>query len=250
MRVFMLAFLGALLTAQAEIKTEPPIGLALPRETRGDGVHLTQPVLINGETIVTPDLILRCVYAPVKTREEVVQANKKYKSIEDTRTREDPLAGRKIITEEERANMKISGDTVWLSVTPFQLALQNLVANEIRLVAMNTENAELIQPIINLPDGLLLTERGGQVEVLALEVNSLGSRSGLRVGDRITQVGPQRLQGGLVEWLKVYPAAKKAADTAPERVVRLKAQQPGEATERDAVIKLPMSLKGGFFDQP
>jgi hypothetical protein len=246
--------LGVLLCATscawAEISTEPDIALALPLETLEDGIHFNCPVLINPDTIIPPSEILRCVYAPVKSREEAYSVTSKYKSIEDSRTREDPLKNRKIVTEEERANLKISKDTVWKSPTPFQLALQNLVSSEIRLVTMDPKTAELEEFIITLSDGLFLGEKKGQVVILAVEKSSPATRSGLKAGDIITRLGEHKLDGGLKQWIELYRPEKLAAENTPEHAVRIGARQPSETAEREALLKLPPSLKGGYLDQP
>jgi hypothetical protein len=229
------AFCAISLPAQTEgpLQTEPHLSLAFPFEKRPEGIGIKCPVLINTTAVVPANAILRVIYVPPRGDDVEVKIEAAKGNSENSWTKNNRLSDDKPkLSPLQLAAKKIAEETVWPSVTMFQLAFANLNSQDLHLVYLNPENLKLTDEPINFPEGLVLADLNGAVTVLAVEKNSPSEQSGFKAGQQILKVGDTPMNGNLITFLDAYHAARKKAEDASMRALAMNVRDPDNGPER------------------
>jgi len=246
--------------------TTPPLEQAFPIEAKFGDVKLKFPVLLDSQTILGPDVVLRFVYIDTAAGMRAhggagggspgggmgggkggghhhggggdgggdSGSAASGGSVTDTMT--DPLSSNKTTAKELHSE-------VWHDVDTFQQALQG--ANDIGTTLVYTRQGEKPHSaMIDLPDGMLLGETGGRVQVLALTDDSRPRLAGLQPGDQFQSVGGVTV-ATLHDFCKVYFATAEQAGKEG-KPYSLQVARPGESAPVTIQIGAPPSLMHMF----
>jgi membrane-associated protease RseP (regulator of RpoE activity) len=236
--------------AQGPLATEPHLSLVFPFAARTEGVGVQHAVAISATAVIPKNAILRVIYVPPRMDDAEVKQEIRREQQEVAYTRINRLENTAKLTPQQAAIEKITKETVWPTVTMFQLALANLNSQDLHLVYLNPENMKLIDEPIALPFGLLLAEVEGKISVLAVEKSSAAETAGIKSGDVILSMGGSPAPGNLSLFMDALRQAKKSAESATERVIALAVKGPNDSSQRAVSIKLPMSLNNSLLDSP
>lgn len=221
------------------------IGLVFPMETR-DGVPvLTAAVLINDRTVLPAGTRLYTLYRmPEGKDEDMKQAQKKVERAQAySRARgvaDQPRRSAASIALEQRAFK-----TRWDSDLPFRAMLNLYGANDLFFVIAGAGGTPEIHPL-NLPEGLLLWDRGQGIEVGWVTDESPSSRAGFRRGDRVLSISGKPT-GNLAEFQKEYGASKTGGRDANLAIDVKPASGDAPVTRQ---LQAPATLKGSFLEMP
>lgn len=251
-----IVLLCGLLTSHAQNRpydTTPELGLAFPLDTNENGVIAKYSVLINDTSIIPAKSILRVIYLPPRADDDRLRAIRARTGADAAWSRNNQLDDKAKLTPTQIATLEISRNTVWPSITNFQLALVNLGADDMRIVYIipgaKPEDFKFYDQRLVFPEGLVLAEVNGAVSVLAVEKTKPSDRAGIKAGEIITQVGTTPVNGSLVTFLDAYHAVKKAAETTMKTTFPMTVKA-ADGTERVAALKLPPSINSSFLDSP
>ena len=245
--------------------TTPPLEQVFPIEAKLGDVKLKFPVLLDSRTILGPDVVLRFVYIDTAAGMRAHGGaggglpgggmgggkggghhhgggdgggdsgnTASGGNVTDAMT--DPLSSNKTTAKELHSE-------VWHDVDTFQQALQG--ANDIGTTLVYTRPGEKPHSaMIDLPDGMLLGETGGRVQVLALTEDSRPRLAGLQPGDQFLSVGGAPV-ATLHDFCKVYftTAEQARKDGKP---YSLQVTRPGESAPVSIQVGTPPSLMHMF----
>lgn len=235
------------------LDTEPSLALVLPIEKGLDNVVTKCPILINDATIVPAKAILRVIYVPPRLDDDRLRAIRSKNNSDASWTRDNRLNQSDKLSPSQLALIEVSRNTVWTEVTPFQLALTNLGADDLRMAYIipgtTPENFQFFDQRLNFPEGLILVETSGTVSVLAVDKNKAAAKAGIKAGETITKVGDRPTNGSLATFLDNYHAVRKATTMAMKTSFAMTVKG-ADGAERDVTIKLPPSIGAGFLDAP
>jgi hypothetical protein len=237
------------------IDAEPPLSTAFPFVKKGDNVSLSYPVLVSSTTIVPANAILRVIYVPPVVGDDRLRAIRSTSNNDASWTRNNNLSPSDKLPPSEVARRKISRETIWPSVTNFQLALASLNTDDIRIVYLvpgssgDPSDFKFYDEHIALPDGLLLGEINQSVTVIAVEKNSGSSKADIKAGDIIVKAGDTPVNGSLATFLNAYHGVRHAAEVSLKTSFPLTVKS-ADGKERVAAVNLPPTISGGFLDAP
>jgi hypothetical protein len=129
---------------------------------------------------------------------------------------------------------------VWHDVGSFQQALQG--ANDLGTMIVYAKPGEKKNrsTMLDLPDGMLLGEVGGHVQVLALTADSHAAAAGLQPGDEVESVGGKPT-ASLRDFTSVYFATAERA-RKEGKPYDFQVSRPGESAPVTIQVGAPPSL--------
>lgn len=146
------------------------------------------------------------------------------------------------------AAKKLASETRWSSVQLFKLKLANQNTPDLKLVYQPPTEPELREVPLNFLHGLFLAEKSSVITVLAVERRSATAYAGFAAGDSILQLGSQKLDGTLQQFLKVYEEEKTKAEASPTRELLFEVIPKDQKTAIQRTLKLAISLKSNLLD--
>jgi hypothetical protein len=220
---------------EARLASTPPLGEALPFVTSPDGVRLKSPVLLNAHTVLGTNAVLRLVYIDpnaglhLKSGKDAddqgVQgaflphhhsggfgADSESGAFESGSSSSvafpsDGGQGRKDVAQE------VNGER-WKDPAPFRETLDAAADLGTTVVYSVPGKKKLLTAEIDLPDGMLLSEIGNQITVLALTSDSKAFQGGLKPGDEIRLIDGQASPGSLEQFIQLYQTVTEQAQKA------------------------------------
>ncbi len=224
---------------------ELKIGLIFPMETKDGAPLLTAAVMINDQTVLPAGTRLYTLYRmPDGTDEDMRQAQKKVDRAQAF-SRTQGVAVREKRSAAAIALQQRAFKTRWNSDIPFRAMLNLYGGRDVFLVVADAAGAPEIHPM-NLPEGLLLWDRGQGVEVGWVTQESAGSRAGFQRGDRVIDVGGKPV-GNLSDFQREYGASDKER-RGQSLKIGVKPASGGDVAIRQ--LQAPASLMGSFLDMP
>jgi hypothetical protein len=256
------------------LTTNPPLGQAFPIEAKAADVKLTCPVLLNSRTVLGPDVTLRFVYIDLSAGmqghgtgggagspgagggggdsggghahhggggggppDAGDDSSDSPSGAHVNDANMDPFSKYKATNKEFTSE-------VWHSVDLFQEALGQ--ANDLgTMIVYSRPGQQKPQwATIDLPDGMLLGEVGGHVEVLALSADSEAGVGGLQAGDQIQSVGASAVTS-LRQFTSVYFSVKGEARKSGQPY-SLQVWRPDESRQLTIRVGAPPSLMHMF----
>lgn len=244
-----MAAFGSVGVEAGPLRTLPPISEVLPLEDTASGVKSVSPFLLNLQTIVPAQSILRVCYVRPQSNDPIVneirnEQNKgsAYGRTTELQNTEKPLPPQLL------AALRIAQKTVWPHATNFRRAFEMMNAADMRIVFMPPPGTNFVDEIINLPEGLFLSEQGGVVTVLAVEQERSGDAAGFQAGDQIKKIDAQVVGATLADFIQAYRAAQAAAEQTTTRQLAFTVARPDQAEPLIRKITRPPTLKGSLLD--
>ncbi len=224
--------------AQAEkLVTNPPLSQVILLDPQKDGVRLKFPLLINGNTILGPDVILRFIYddpnVGVRTHGGGGGAGPRGggdgghrhgggggdgggddAGSAYSRGVDDPSGGPGLLdglVDPNRSAKTEVTKEMWMSVQPFREALDQAADLGTTVVYGVPGKPKPLSTTIDLPDGMLLGEVSGHVRVLALTAESEAGSAGLQPGDEIRSLNGGVALASLRDFQVTYPAIQQVS---------------------------------------
>jgi len=226
--------------------TELKIGLVFPAETQDGKPLLTAAIMVNGRTVLPAGTRLYTIYQmPHAEDQDMRQAQKKvdrgqaFSRSQGVAIQEKRSAA--AIALEERAFK-----TRWNSDLPFRAMLNLHAGRDLFLVVAGQGGAPEIHPF-NLPEGLLLWDKGQGPEVGWVLEDSSSQGAGFKRGDRIVSVGGKAVPT-LADFQREYAASKTTQLGDRGLKIEVKPAAGGETATRE--LRAPASLMGSFLDIP
>ncbi len=246
-RLIALLFILGFHWIQAQvIETEPLLALALPMEEKENRVVLTQAILINKD-IIPLGATLRVLYVMPQigdneVRNEIIkkQQENSYSRVPTKYTKEESAL---VI-----ASKKLALETRWTTTQLFKLKLANQNTSDLRLVYQENSESQIQEVPLNFLHGLFLGEKSGKVTVLAVEKGSPAAYGSFIKGDGIIQIGSQKLEGTLSQFLTVYHEEKTKAEASPSRELLFQLLPEKQESPVTRSIKVALSLKSNLLD--
>ncbi len=246
---------------ESRLVTTPPLGDALPLETTSAGVRLKFPVLLNAQTVIDPQALLRVVYvnpnAGLHVRSEAAgevphasggfgqhhhsgdfsggSANGATPSGDFG---QDGAANKKMLSQEANAEL-------WKEAGLFREALNAAADLGTTVVYSVPGQPKPLSAEINLPDGMLLGDIGNRIAVLALSSDSEAFQAGLQPQDEIRLLNGQPAPGSLEEFMRLYHAVTERARKAGQPY-SFQVWRPAQSKMITLQIGAPPSLPSMF----
>jgi len=222
------------------------IGLVFPSETRDGKPLLTAAVMVNGRTVLPAGTLLYTIYRmPEEEDEDMRQARKRVDRKQAySRTEGLPDVERRSaasIALEQRA-LK----TRWDSDLPMRAMLNLHGGRDLFLVIAGQGGAPEIHPF-NLPEGLLLWDRGQGIEVGWVLEGSSGQSAGFGRGDKIVAIGGKPV-ATLGDFQREYAASRTTQ--LGDRGLKVEVEAAGVGGRATRELRAPASLMGSFLDMP
>lgn len=252
--MFLLLGLVGSLFAQSDgsgpLTTTPPLSQVFPMVETPAGVQMASPILLNLNTIIPAHATLRVCYIRPQPSDGSSRQILGAQSFEDGAMSRQTEARVKMTeaSPEMKEAVRIATKTVWPVAVNFQHAFDLMSGGDMRVVYLDPKTGSFTDEIFNLPEGLLLTEQGGKVVVLAVEEKRSAQAAGILPGDQVLGIGGKKLDGTLQSFVDLYRAGESAAETSGDRKVVFLVQRTGEAAAREIRISRPPSLKGSLLD--
>lgn len=268
------------------LSTVPPLSSAFPLLQQGSEVHVASPVALNERVVIRPNARLHFLYVRPQRRRAAnggeAPARRRRGGampLGGMGMGGMGLGGLRMGTtsgpssaphrDAQPRPYAIDRKTVWTSCAAFREALSELPGSDLRLVfslpAPIIQDAEPVEegeeelleearrpsrPIrdepLDLPLGLLLTQRKGAPTVLAVEEGSVGERAGLRARDRIVSLDGRSSPKSLAGFLTLYRQEK----TRGLKELTLAVERAGQRTPLSVTVSLPPRLEGSILDLP
>ncbi|MES2307946.1 MAG: hypothetical protein V4507_03720 [Verrucomicrobiota bacterium] len=243
--LFILAGFGSV-GAQQLIETDPILASVFPLEEKSNSVVLTQTILLNKE-IVPAGSILRVLYVMPQLGDNEVRSEVIKKQQESAYSRA-PEIQQKVDSPIVVAAKKLALGTRWTSAQLFRLKLANQNTPDLKLVYQETAEGELREAPLNFLHGLFLGEKAGKVVVIAVERKTSAASANFVAGDAILQIGSQKLDGTLAQFLKVYQEEKSKAEATSSRDFAFQVLPAKQEVPVTKTFKLALSLKSNLLD--
>jgi hypothetical protein len=236
--------------------TNPPLEQAFPLESKFGDVKLKFPVLLNSQTILGPDVTLRFIYvssgpaarppggagggdgmggpehhhgAPSDGGDIAGSGDAGLNTWE---AMADPTHSKGVTAKELQSE-------TWRDLDTFQQALH--AASDLGTMFVYAKPGEKPRSaVMDLPDGMLLGEVSGSVQVLALTDDSQAGAAGLQPGDQIQSIAAHpitSLRTFSAVYFDVADHARKANKPYAFQVVR-----PGQPEPLTITVGAPPSL--------
>jgi hypothetical protein len=249
---------------EARLVTNPSLGSALPLVETPDGVRLKFPVLLNGQTMVGPNALLRLVYV---NSDAGLHLHGATQGDEGPGLQQSPhhhaggeqgapvnngfsdLATRGGIFDPdhatERKESQEIGSELWRHADFFRDALDSATDLGTMLVYSVPGKAKPVATQINLPDGMLLGAEDNTIVVLALTPDSAACQAGLQPQDEMKLINDQSVPGSLDQFMRLYLAITQQARTAGQSY-SFEVHRPTEAKLVTIRLNPPPSIPSMF----
>lgn len=231
-------------SAQEEkLVLNPPLSQVFPLELKPDGVRLTFPVLLNEHTILGPNVVLRFIYidpnASLHPRgaggngggqggggmgghhhrggdsqdgADAGDAGDAYtRSASGSGQGANDVASSLGLLDPNKGPASEARTEVWTQVDLFREALDNAADMGTTVVYSSPDKPKTLSTTIDLPDGMLLGEVAGHVQVLGLTDDSEASSSGVRPQDEIRSFAGHAPVTSLHDFVRTYFEVKEAS---------------------------------------
>ena len=243
--------------------TTPPLEQAFPIEAKFGDVKLKFPVLLDSRTIVGPDAVLHFIYIDPAAGMRAHGGGGGGNSGGGMGGRHHHGAGADgggdssnastggqaadttpTLFSSGNATSKELHDEVWHDVDTFQQALQ--AANDLgtMVVYARPGDKKPHSTMLDLPDGMLLGEVGGHVQVLALTADSRAAAAGLQPGDQLESIGEKPV-ASLQDFSAIYFATSERA-RKEGKPYSIQVARPGESAPVTIQVGAPPSLMHMF----
>ncbi len=238
--VLALVLLGAAIAhaQQDRLVLNPPLSQAFPLNAAPDGVRLKYPVLLNERTVLGPDVVLRFIYVNPdasavrghgggdggaervhlhpdgSTTSDNDEANAGFaRSPRHSGGGAPAAAGADAPISSKDAKAEISTE-VWTQPGLFRDALEEAAEVGTTVVYSAPGKAKPQSTMVDLPDGMLLAQVGGHVQVLGLTPDSRAGESGVQPGDEIRALDGAPAPASLTDFARDYLARQQQARTS------------------------------------
>ncbi len=242
--------------------TTPPLEQVLPLEAKSGDVKLKFPVLLDSRTILGPDVVLHSIYIDPNAG---MRAHGGHASGGGGDSSGDGMGGGRhhhgasggddsgdgpmgglapdsasdSLSGGNKSSAKGLSNETWHDVDTFQQALHG--ANDLGTMIVYARPGEKPRSaMIQLPDGMLLGELGGHVQVLALSADSPTAAAGLQPGDRFESIGGKPV-ASLRDFILIYSATAEQA-RKENKPYSLQVARAGEAAPVTIQVGAPPSL--------
>jgi hypothetical protein len=242
----MLGGLSASGHAQQLIETDPILASAFPLEEKSNNVLLSQAILLNKE-ILPAGSLLRVLYVMPQLGDNEVRNEVLKKQQEKAYSRPSEIE-QKVESPIVAAAKKLALETRWTSAQLFRLKLANQNTPDLKLVYQENPDAQLREVPLNFLHGLFLGEKEGKIIVLAVERRTPSAYANFTSGDVLLQMGSQKLEGTLAQFLKVYHEEKSKAEATSSRDLVFQVLPAKQETPVTKTFKVALSLKGNLLD--
>lgn len=228
------------------VPAERRIGLVFPIETRDGVAVLTAGVMINDRRVLPAGTVLYTLYQLPKADDADTKAAQHRIDRTDAFSRADHLRGMEKHTAAELALRERALKTRWPSDLPFRAMLNLNVGRDLFLVFAGANGQPEIEAV-ELPEGLLLFDRGQGPEVGWVMPEGGGRRAGFERGDRIVSIAGAAV-ANLDEFQRAY-MARKSADLR-DRGLKIGVHLASGGAEAVRELRAPPSLMGSILDMP
>jgi hypothetical protein len=273
--------LGAAATSCARAQEEPliltpPLSEVFPLVPAPDGMRLKFPVLLNERTILRPDVLLRFIYLDPNARSRDMGGDDSGHGgggghgghhhggggggsdggdADAAYSRDSGGGGAPGGAGGPGGNGPPGGGgdkgsqselrtEVWKDTGLFRDALANATDTGTTFVYNFPGKTKPETASIDLPDGMLLGEVDGHVEILALANGSRSQQSGVQPGDRFVEIEQQPV-ATLRDFERVYPPVKEQAIKSGHSYA-ITVWRPAEGKQLTIPIVAPPSIPSFF----
>jgi len=269
--VLVLGFLGWADGQEEKLVLNPPLSQIFPLDPKPDGMRLKFPVLLNESTILGPNVVLRFIYvdpnASLHPRgggnggnqggggESGGHGHHHGGSSQDSGDAGSGYSrgssGQGGGAAEEDASDANKGSTseihteVWTQASLFRGALNGAADMGTTLVYSVPGKPKPQSTTIDLPDGMLLAEIGGHVQVLGMTGDSKAFQSGVRPEDEILSFESRPPVTSLNDFLRIYLTVKEEARKSGKSY-SIEVWRPSESRLLTIQVAPPPSLPSFF----
>jgi C-terminal processing protease CtpA/Prc len=182
-----------------EPNTEPSLGLAFPLEQKDGSVRIPIPIMISLDCVVPAGSVARTLWQmPQPDDREVRKANKR-KDLEQSYSRKPIKVQNQDKDDLHAAQVKVAQEralgTVWTEAIKFQAVLHRLRMEDYFFTYQDSQTGAMESRSFQFPDGLFLGDKGGAIEVLAVQHDSRAQKVGMKAGMRIVSVNGKETSG-------------------------------------------------------
>lgn len=266
----------SLLRAQVEqLALDPPLSDAFPSENVLNGVHVKYAVLLNDHTILHPEAILRFIYldpnAGVRShaaagedggpafRSHIGPGGSLTQGADTMHSRDGAAGGwgnadgndvagiydgeKKDDAKRRKAEIQTE---VWTQKYLFDDALERATELGTTLVYSVSPQGQPVTASIDLPEGMLLAEVNGHVQVLGIEEESRPYVGGVRPGDEIRSFNGGAPLKSLEDFLRAYEVAKRQAKVSGNITYAMILWRPDNAQTVSVQVAAPPAIPSFF----
>jgi hypothetical protein len=260
---------------EEKLVLNPPLSQIFPLDPKPDGMRLKFPVLLNERTILGPNVVLRFIYvdqnAGLHPRgggnggdqdggadsgghghhhggssqdgDDASSAYSRSSSGQGGSTIQDaPLQDPADTTKGPMSEIRTE---VWTEADLFREALDDAADQGTTLVYSVPGKQKPLSTTIDLPDGMLLAEIGGHVQVLGLTDDSRIFQSGVHPGDEIRSFAGHPAVASLNDFVRTYLTVKEEARKDGQSY-SIEVWRPSESKLVTIQISAPPSLPSLF----
>jgi len=235
--VLLVGFLEWADAQEEKLVLNPPLSQIFPLDPKPDGTRLKFPILLNESTILGPNVVLRFIYvdpnaslhprgggnggSPCGGGDSSGRGHHHGGSSQDSgdagsaNSRGSSGQGGGDNLSEQDASDTNKGSTsesrteVWTQASLFRGALEGAADMGTTLVYSVPGKQKPQSTTIDLPDGMLLAEIGGHVQVLGLSSDSKAFQGGVRPEDEIRSFEGHPVVTSLNDFLRIYLTVKE-----------------------------------------